>query len=270
MAATDNQPDWDAIAEKFDMWLPHIAPAGEAMLQAIDIKSGDRVLDVASGTGEPALTLAARMGDAITVVGTDAAAGMVRAAQGKVAKSGMRNIQFKCMPAEALAFPDNHFDIVISRFGAMLFQDSAQGLKEMARVLKPGGQFALTVWYTAQTMPIMHWTYEAFKDKIPSAIHPPVAKMVSLGDDAVLGGMLRAAGFSEINISTRELKYSFASFDEFWDMLEASDILKVQLAALEATQHGVLRDEIRHFARDCVSHENFTVPHSYVLASGRK
>ena len=60
MSAKNNQPDWGRIAEKFDIWLPHIAPVGEALLAALDARPGDLILDLASGTGEPALTLARR------------------------------------------------------------------------------------------------------------------------------------------------------------------------------------------------------------------
>ena len=270
MTISNNQPDWDAIAEKFDLWLPHIEPAGEAILNAITVAPNSRILDVASGTGEPALTLAARVDKKSSIIGTDAAAGMIRAAQNKVAKSGLKNIQFQCMPAETLDFPDNYFDVVISRFGAMLFQDSARGLTEMCRVLKPGGQFALTVWYSAQTMPVMHWTYEVFKDKIPAESHPPIEKMVSLGDAEVLGGMLRTAGFTNINIGTHELSYNFESFDAFWDTVEASQILTMQFAALPDTQQATIRDEVRQFARDLITEGGFSVPHTYVLAYGNK
>ncbi len=58
--AAQNQPDWDNLAEKFDLWLPHIAPVGEALLASLVVNPGDKILDVASGTGEPALTLARR------------------------------------------------------------------------------------------------------------------------------------------------------------------------------------------------------------------
>lgn len=270
MATADNQPDWDKIAEKFDLWLPHIAPAGEAMLQAAAVKPGDLVLDVASGTGEPALTLAKRMGDAVNIIGTDAAAGMVRVAKNKAETTGLANIRFECMPAEHLDFPDEHFDVVFSRFGVMLFQDSEKGLKEMCRVLKPDGRFALTVWHSAQTMPVMHWTYEVFKDKIPAEAHPPLQKMVSLGEAEVLEGMLRAAGFSHIEVTTAELVYEFDSFDAFWDTVEASEILQVQLNSLTSDRRTIIRDEVKDFAQDFISDGGFHVPHTYVLASGKK
>src|SRR4030067_605673 len=110
MSATNNQPDWDKIAEKFDLWLPHIAPVGETLLAALDAQPGERILDLASGTGEPALTLARRLKGHTNILGVDAADGTVRVAQAKVARDRLPGISFQCRPAEKLAFGDNSFD----------------------------------------------------------------------------------------------------------------------------------------------------------------
>jgi ubiquinone/menaquinone biosynthesis C-methylase UbiE len=80
MSAKNNQPDWDQIAEKFDMWLPQIESTTDALIDALGAHAGNSILDVASGTGEPALTLARRMGDKVTIQGIDAAPGMARVA----------------------------------------------------------------------------------------------------------------------------------------------------------------------------------------------
>ena len=152
----NNQPDWNAMAEKFDLWVPFIKPVGDKMLAAIKINEGDYVLDVASGTGEPALSLAQEMQNKIRLIGTDAMEGMVKVAQTKAQKQGFDHVEFKTMPAEHLEFENNTFDNIICRFGVMLFQDPQQGLKEMYRVLKPGGHFVLAVWNTPETMPIMN------------------------------------------------------------------------------------------------------------------
>ncbi|MDO8597311.1 MAG: methyltransferase domain-containing protein, partial [Sulfuricaulis sp.] len=92
MSTKNNQPDWDKIAEKFDVWLPHIAPVGEELLAALEAKPGDRIIDLASGTGEPALTLARRMKGHANILGIDAADGMVRVAQAKVTKERLPGI----------------------------------------------------------------------------------------------------------------------------------------------------------------------------------
>jgi len=228
------------------------------------------VLDVASGTGEPALTLARRMKDKVTIVGIDAAAGMARVAQSKVQKEGLTNISFLTMPAETMSFADESFDRVLCRFGVMLFEDPLQGLKEMRRVLKPGGRFSLAVWSTPETMLTMYWTYEVFKTRVPEVYYPPLSKVTSLGPPGVMEDFLVEAGFNDFGIERKTLHYEFESFDAYWDLVEASDILKMQDDALPREQRREVRDEVGRFARDFVKQGRLIVPHDYLLVSGNK
>lgn len=270
MNAKTNQPDWAAIAEKFDVWLPQIEPVGEALMEVLNVRPGERVLDVASGTGEPALTLARRMMGSAEIIGTDSAEPMAQVAQGKVEREGLANIRFQAMAAESLDFADASFDKVLCRFGVMLFEDPQQGLNEMCRVLKPGGSVALAVWGTPETMPTMYWSYQVLKDKLPEALHPPVHKVTSLGAPGLLEEMMAQAGFADIAVVTRAFDYRFPSFDAFWDTLEASDVLKQQYDALSEAERRSLRDEVGRFARDFITDEGLVVPHQYLLATARR
>ncbi|MEK7223608.1 MAG: class I SAM-dependent methyltransferase [Pseudomonadota bacterium] len=270
MSTKNNQPDWDKIAEKFDVWLPHIAPVGEELLAALEAKPGDRIIDLASGTGEPALTLARRLKGHASILGIDAADGMVRVAQDKVIKERLPGISFQCMPAEQLAFNDNSFDRALCRFGVMLFTDPLQGLKEMRRVLKPGGRFALAVWSTPETMPTLHWSYQVFKERLPEDQHPPLAKVTSLGAPGLLEDLLNTAGFSSFSVVRKTFDYQFKSFDDYWDTVEASDILKQQYDALPQNERNKIRDEVGRFARDFVHDGRLSIPHEYLVAAGGK
>lgn len=107
MGSEDNQPDWGKIAEKFDIWLPQLAPVGTAVLEKLAATPGDRILDMGSGTGEPALTLARSMGGNVDITGINAAEGMVKVAQSKVDSEGLSGIRFQTMPAEQMRFADN-------------------------------------------------------------------------------------------------------------------------------------------------------------------
>jgi ubiquinone/menaquinone biosynthesis C-methylase UbiE len=270
MSAKNNQPDWDKIAEKFDLWLPHIAPVGEALLDALDAKPGDKIIDLASGTGEPALTLARRMKGHTHILGVDAADGMVRVAQAKVTKERLPGISFQTMPAEKLTFEDNHFDKALCRFGVMLFADPLQGLKEMRRVLKPDGRFALAVWSTPETMPTLHWSQQVFSERLPEDLHPPLAKVTSLGAPGMLEDLLNTAGFSSFSVVRKIFDYQFKSFDDYWDTVEASDMLKQQYDALPQNERNNIRDEVGRFARDFVHDGRLSIPHEYLVAAGTK
>ena len=269
MSHKNSQPDWDKIAEKFDFLLPQIAPVGEALLEALGVAPGDRVLDLASGTGEPALTLARRQPHAV-ITGIDAAEGMVRAARRKVAAERLGNISFETMPAERLTFADESFDKALCRFGVMLFEDPLKGCREIRRVLKPGGAFALAVWSTPETMTTMYWAAQVFRDRVPEEHQPPIEKVTSLGGPGVLDMLLRGAGFTSFRVMPRRFDYQFESFEHYWQTMEASDILKQQFNALPAGERDAVRDEIARFARDFQTDHGLVIPHEYLLVAGTK
>lgn len=270
MGIETNQPDWDKIAEKFDIWLPQLAPVGDAVLNALDAQPGDRIIDLGSGTGEPALTLARSMDGQIQITGIDAADGMVKVAQGKVTSEALKGISFQTMPAENMSFADNTFDRALCRFGVMLFADPLQGMKEMHRVLKPGGRYSLAVWSTPETMLTLHWTYQVFQDRITEEFYPPLAKVTSLGAPGIVERLMQDAGFSDITVETNTFHYQFDSFDAYWDAVETSDLLKMQYDALPDEQRGEIRNEVGRFARDFVIDGNLVIPHDYLLVYGNK
>lgn len=270
MSANDNQPDWGKIGEKFDMWIPQLQEAGIALIKCLDAQAGDKVIDIASGTGEPALSLARTMGSDIEIVGTDAADGMVTIANRKAKDEKLNNISFSVMAAESLQYDDDSFDRALCRFGVMLFEDSLAGTKEIRRVLKPGGQFAIAVWSTPETMPTLYWTYQVMAPRLPEEAHPPLAKVTSLGGPGVFDALLREAGFTNFVVEKQTLTYRFKSFDEYWDLVEASDILKMQYDALPENERESVRQEISQLASDYQVDGKFVLPHEYLIAYGTK
>jgi ubiquinone/menaquinone biosynthesis C-methylase UbiE len=270
MSNTNQQPDWNKIAEKFDMWLPQLAPVTDELLFVLRAATEHKILDVACGTGEPALTLAKLLGPETEIIGTDAAEGMVKVARGKAADKGLANLHFEVMPAEQLDFADNSFDRVLCRFGVMLFADPLHGLREMQRVLRPEGRFAIAVWSTPELMPVMHWSYQVFASRMDEENLPALTKITSMSGPGVLEDHLQQADFSDFDIETKTLNYKFNSFDAFWDTVEASDILKQQFDAIDANEKAKVRDEIHGFASEFVKDGKLVVPHEYLLAYGIK
>ena len=237
------------------------------MIAALAVNDGQRILDVASGTGEPALSLA-RQNNTLEVIGSDAAAGMVAVANAKVEAEGLRNVRFENQAGQQLEFPDQSFDHVMCRFGIMFFDNPLQGLKEMHRVLKPGGRFAFAVWHTAETMHMMRWSYQAFKDRLPQHQLPPLEMITSLGEDGYFEQLLTDAGFSNVAVERKTLNYAFESFEQYWEMVKYSEILKAQLDALSADERNSIKDEIAAMVEIFVTDTGMHVPHDYLLATG--
>ncbi len=262
----NNQPDWDRIAEKFDVFLPQLAPVGEVLLEALQVAPGDRVLDIASGTGEPALTLARRQAHA-QITGVDAAEGMVRAAQKKVAAERLSNISFRTMAAERLDFGDHSFDKALCRFGIMLLDDPLAGCREIHRVLKPGGTFAFAVWSTPETMTTLHWAARAFRGRVSDDQLPPIEHVTRLGRPGALEALLGEAGFSRFSITPHRFDYQYVSFDAYWDAMEASEVNRQQFDALSEGERSRVRDEIACFAHDFQTDHGLVIPHEYLLAT---
>jgi ubiquinone/menaquinone biosynthesis C-methylase UbiE len=136
----------DVIREMF-------APITQALLQDAELASGNTILDVATGPGEPALGIAAAVGPAGKVYGIDLVPGMVTAAQREAERVGVKNAVFEVAGADKLPFPADTFDAAVCRFGVMFFPSPVNGIREMLRVLKPEKKMVLAVWHFADNNP---------------------------------------------------------------------------------------------------------------------
>jgi SAM-dependent methyltransferase len=187
----------------FGQWAPTVADAAQ-------VKSGDRVLDVACGTGVLAREVAARVGKAGHVAGLDRHAGMLA-----VARDLSSGIDWHEGAAEALPFPDGSFDAVVCQFGLMFFADRDKAVREMQRVMVPGGRCVVAVWDAIDHAPAFA-VLVALLDRIAgkaagNALRAPFA----LGEKSVLANLFGGAGATSVNIATREGTARFPSAREF-------------------------------------------------------
>jgi len=137
---------FSAAAATYDQVIPFFAPFGRALVAAADLDRGARVLDVASGRGACLYPALDSIGPEGSVVGVDLAPGMVDALAADLAARGVANASVQVGDAEALEFPAGSFDAVLAGFMIFFAPDPDQVLAEFARVLKPGGMVALTVF----------------------------------------------------------------------------------------------------------------------------
>src|SRR3977135_550579 len=118
----------------------------EAILESAHLRPGMRVLDLACGVGDPALSIAAEVAPSGRVTATDLGPGMMSLAEELARRKGLANIDFREANAESLPFPDASFDVLTCRFGIMFFPDLSKALREGLRVIKPGGRAAFVAW----------------------------------------------------------------------------------------------------------------------------
>jgi len=186
---------WDKAADHYERyWTAQLAPARTAMLRTAALAPGERVLDVACGTGLVTFDAALRVGPTGSVVGTDLSDRMVEAAREQAALRGLTSARFERMDAEALDLPDASFDVALSALGILYCPDPLQACREMFRVVEPGGRIALAVWGErrrcgwAEVFPIV-------EARVASEVCP---LFFQLGAGDMLGMTLEAAGFGAI------------------------------------------------------------------------
>lgn len=170
----------------------------EAIVAAARIERGMRVLDVACGTGEPAISIATLLHGTGEVIGVDISSAPLEIARQRAGQRGLTNARFEQGDAHQLIFPDDSFDRITSRLGIMFFADLPNALRQMHRVLKPAGRVTLLAW-GVMGQPYFSSTIGTLLRAMPGSDMPAAArKMFAFGQPGLLPGKLRAAGFSSV------------------------------------------------------------------------
>ena len=204
-AATGQEVSADAYDRYIGRWSRLVVPS---LLAAAEVGSGDRVLDVATGTGEAAIAAISLLGDTGVVVGADISAAMLRTARARLPRSYRAIVT----DGQALAFQDASFDAVICQLGLMFFPDPARGLAEFRRVLRHGGCAAVCVISTPEKAPMRGVLAETLSRHLPEqreALH----LSFSLAHRPRLEAMLAAAGFRQVRVTWETRDGIIESFD---------------------------------------------------------
>ena len=256
----------DAIAAMF-------APLTEAMIERAGIHEGQSVLDVAGGAGEPSLTIAERVGPHGSVTCTDAVAEMVEAASREADRRGLRNVQFHQCTADSLPFPDNSFDVVVSRLGVMFFLDSLGAMREMLRVVKPGGSLTFAVWYKSDANPFCYLVSgvmdQHLKGPAPDPNAPNAFRFAELGK---LADVMKRAGVVDVRdeIVTFDIKAPLSAL-EFWTMRsQTSDTLREKLAKLPEDEQAQIAGEVERAVKAFFPATQMKFPAQMLIATGNK
>jgi len=235
-------------------------------------QAGMTVLDLASGTGEPAITIASRVGREGHVTALDLSSELLEIATGRARDRGLTNVSTQQADAHQLPFPEEKFDLVTSRFGVMFFEEVVGALREVYRVLKPGGRACFLAWgpfeqpYWQSTMGIVA------RHVGGPALNPGGPDPFKFSKPGSLSSVLRDAGFEQIDEQTKKVRWSWpGTAEEVWEQARAVSTPFLQL--LERVPAGKW-DEINAEVHQAVNRyrEGDTINFGavVVLASGTK
>jgi SAM-dependent methyltransferase len=246
-ASTATDFDWTAVSHGWDLHRDHIETMKEEvtrqLLSGVRLQPGERVLELAAGTGELSLKLASVVGPTGHVIATDAAAGMVELLRAALAGTG--NAEVAQLDARATGLPDGSVDAVVMRMGLMLVDDPSAVLRECRRVLAPAGRLGVAVWAGPEHNPWM--TYLGMAAMMNGLVSggPPTGPggLFSLADAAVLEARVRVAGFRGVTVTEAATTSTFAGPAEYFDTVSdlAGPLSSAIAAAPEATQAAVRR-----------------------------
>ena len=258
---------WDKAAKFYDdSWKAQLKPAQDKLLEMADLQPGENVLETSCGTGLVTLRAARQVASGGKVIATDLSEKMIDEAKKLTNGNSSSNIQFRRMDAEDLNFKDNQFDAAICSLGLMYFPFPTEALKEMHRVLKPGGRATVAIWGErkncgwAELFPIVD-------RRVASDVCPLFFQQ---GTSDTLRHSFQSAGFDKIEVERFKVSLSYP--DDKTALMAAFDGGAVALAYQKFDDQT--KEEIHREYLDSIapfrSGEGYEIPGEFVVARGLK
>jgi SAM-dependent methyltransferase len=247
-------------------------PVTEALVEYAQPKPGMRVLDLASGTGEPAISLASRVGAEGHVTALDQSADLLKIAEGRAEARGLANFSTRQADAHSLPFPDNSFDLATCRFGVMFFGDCVGALRELHRVLRPGARACFVAWGSFEQP---YW--ESMMGVVHRHVGGPLLKRggpdpFRFAEPGSLSAAMRSAGFAGVEEDTRTLPWIWpGTVEDVWEQAQAVAVpFRPMLDRVPAEMWPKIHADVQAAVGKYSDGEKVAFSATVVLASGRK
>jgi SAM-dependent methyltransferase len=225
--------------------MDQLGPVGAAMIERLEIARDDAILDIASGTGEPGLSIATLAPEGRVVL-TDLSPEMLEIATRRAEAQGITNVETRVCSADDLPFEDATFDGVAVRFGYMFFPDLAKATSQLTRVLAPGGRLCAAVWIEPGRNP---WTSIAMQAIATEVTLPPpdpdAPNMFRCAAPGQVRALYEAAGLRDVAEWDVGVELVTDSPEQYWDMI--SEHVSLAVAALQRVDEPA-RERIREHA----------------------
>ena len=258
---------WDRAVSDYERgWRRQLVPAQRRLLEMADLRPGERVLDVACGTGLVTFPAAEAVGPSGFVLGTDLSEGMVGALRAEAERSGLRQVRAERMDAEELSVPDGDFDAALCGLGLMYVPDPGRALSEMRRALKPAGRAVLAVWGAregcgwAEIFPIV--------DARVNTEVCPLFFQVGTGDYMQIA--MEAVGFQEIEVERLSVVLSYESGDDALVAAFTGGPVALAYSRFDGATREAAHEEYLASIEPYRSGEGYEIPGEFVVARGVK
>lgn len=258
---------WDEMAAGWErhrdyMWRTtrHVA---EWLVDNVEAREGDTILDLAGGPGDNGLLVAERVGPAGRVIETDFAPEMVEAARRRALELSLDNVETRVLDAEKMDLADDRVDGIICRWGFMLMLDPRAALAECRRVLKEGRRLTFSVWAGPEKNPwvtVMGMTMVQLGHQPGGDPFGP-GGMFSMADGKTIRAMVTEAGFDDVTIEEMPVAWSYDSFDDAWNfMTQVAGAIAALVKELPPSEVARLRSALEAAVESFRTEAGLTLP----------
>lgn len=244
----------------------------EWLVDRVDPRPGQTILELAAGPGETGFLAAERLADGGRLISTDLGPGMVDAARRGVEARGLGNVECRVMDAQAIDLADDSVDGVLCRFGIMLMPEPARALAGARRVLRPGGRLAHAVWGPPERNPWMTLIVGAVlqnRHQPPGDPFGPGGPF-SLAEADQNRALVEAAGFTDVEVEELPGTMSFSDFEDYWTLQsQVSGPIALLISTLPAGDVEAIRRTLEPMLDEHATPGGFEVPSLALGVSGR-
>jgi len=255
---------WDLAVDAYEThWQEQLAPARSKVLDFARLAPGDRVLDVACGTGFATFAAALSVGPGGEAVGVDLSGRMIDAARRRADVRRVANARFERMDAERLDLPGATFDAALCLQGLMYFSDPVRALREMRRALRPGGRLAVSAWGEPSRCGLDS-AFAIVRAEMPGDLHPG---FVGMGQGDALARACAEAGFAKVEACRVLATLAFSGEDEACDAAFTGGPVALAWSRLDDTARWRLRRRYIEAITPWRHGRRYRIPAEFVIAA---